>query len=155
RSAHSSFSDGVVLAGLNPSYVLPSVDSANGIAHGISVTSLDKALSRAEDDGRPASAVYIVSPSYFGSVADIGGLAEVAHAHGAPLIVDCARGRHSGLHPSLPESPTRLGADLVISSTHKLAGSLTQSAMLHLGKGPFAEVLESLIARAMTMTAST
>lgn len=155
RSAHSSFSDGVVLAGLNPSYVLPSVDSANGIAHGISVASLDKALSRAEDDGRPASAVYIVSPSYFGSVADIGGLAEVAHAHGAPLIVDGAWGPHFGFHPSLPESPTRLGADLVISSTHKLAGSLTQSAMLHLGKGPFAEVLESLIARAMTMTAST
>ena len=110
RSAHSSFSDGVVLAGLNPSYVLPSVDSANGIAHGISVASLDKALSRAEDDGRPASAVYIVSPSYFGSVADIGGLAEVAHAHGAPLIVDGAWGPHFGFHPSLPESPTRLGA---------------------------------------------
>ena len=155
RSAHSSFSDGVVLAGLNPSYVLPSVDSANGIAHGISVASLDKALSRAEDDGRPASAVYIVSPSYFGSVADVGGLAEVAHAHGAPLIVDGAWGPHFGFHPSLPESPARLGADLVISSTHKLAGSLTQSAMLHLGEGPFAEVLESLIARAMTMTAST
>src|SRR5699024_8634910 len=71
------------------------------------------------------------------------------------LIVDGAWGPHFGFHPSLPESPTRLGADLVISSTPEPAGSLTQSAMLHLGKGPFAEVLESLIARAMTMTAST
>ncbi|SMX89746.1 Arginine/lysine/ornithine decarboxylase [Brevibacterium sp. 239c] len=155
RSAHSSFSDGVVLAGLHPSYVLPSVDAVNGIAHGVSVAALDAALSLAEDEGRPASAVYIVSPSYFGSVADVRGLSEVAHAHEAPLIVDGAWGPHFGFHPSLPESPARLGADLVVSSTHKLAGSLTQSAMLHLGEGPFAEALEPLIDRAMTMTAST
>ncbi|WP_248278970.1 amino acid decarboxylase [Brevibacterium sp. 'Marine'] len=155
RSAHSSFSDGIVLAGLHPSYVSPSVDSANGIAHGVSVASLESALRLADNEGRPASAVYIVSPSYFGSVADVRGLADVAHSHGAPLIVDGAWGPHFGFHPSLPESPTRLGADLVISSTHKLAGSLTQSAMLHLGEGPFAEVLDPLICRAMTMTAST
>lgn len=155
RSAHSSFSDGVVLAGLHPRYVHPSVDAVNGIAHGVSVTALDEALDLAEKEGRPASAVYIVSPSYFGSIADVRGLSEVAHAHGAPLIVDGAWGPHFGFHPSLPESPARLGADLVISSTHKLAGSLTQSAMLHLGDGPFAEALEPLVARAMTMTAST
>ena len=129
RSAHSSFSDGVVLAGLHSSYVLPSVDSSNGIAHGVSAASLDAAMSLAECEGRPASAAYIVSPSYFGSVADVHGLSEVAHAHGAPLIVDGAWGPHFGFHPSLPESPARLGADLVVSSTHKLAGSLTQSAM--------------------------
>ena len=41
------------------------------------------------------------------------------------------------------------------SSTHKLAGSLTQASMLHLGEGPFADVLEPLIDRAYTMTAST
>ncbi|GAA1853849.1 aminotransferase class I/II-fold pyridoxal phosphate-dependent enzyme [Brevibacterium marinum] len=155
RSAHSSFSDGVVLAGLHPQYVLPSVDAVNGIAHGVSVSALDAALTQAEDEGRAASAVYIVSPSYFGSVADVRGLSEVAHTHEAPLIVDGAWGPHFGFHPRLPESPARLGADLVISSTHKLAGSLTQSAMLHLGEGPFADVLEPLIARAMTMTAST
>lgn len=155
RSAHSSFSDGVVLAGLYPHYVLPNVDTANGIAHGVSATALETALTRAEDEGRPASAVYIVSPSYFGSVADIRGLSDVAHAHKAPLIVDGAWGPHFGFHPRLPESPARLGADLVISSTHKLAGSLTQSAMLHLGEGPFADKLEPLVERAMTMTAST
>lgn len=155
RSAHSSFSDGVVLAGLYPHYVLPNVDTVNGIAHGVSPAALDLTLTRAADEGRPASAVYIVSPSYFGSVADIRRLSEVAQAHGSPLIVDGAWGPHFGFHPRLPESPARLGADLVVSSTHKLAGSLTQSAMLHLGEGPFADDLEPLIERAMTMTAST
>ncbi|WP_336992911.1 aminotransferase class I/II-fold pyridoxal phosphate-dependent enzyme [Leucobacter sp. VD1] len=155
RSAHSSFSDGVLAAGLIPSFVFPTVDNVHGMSHGVSPAALDAALTAAEREGRPASAVYIISPSYFGSVADVRGLSEVAHAHGAPLIVDGAWGPHFGFHPELPESPARLGADLVVSSTHKLAGSLTQSAMLHLGHGPFADRLEPLIERAFTMTAST
>lgn len=36
RSAHSSFSDGVLTAGLTPSFVLPTVDARHGIAHGVS-----------------------------------------------------------------------------------------------------------------------
>lgn len=155
RSAHSSFSDGVLAAGLIPDFVFPSVDEHHGMAHGVSPAALDEALTRAEREGRAAAAVYIISPSYFGSVSDVRGLSEVAHAHGAPLIVDGAWGPHFGFHPELPESPARLGADLVVSSTHKLAGSLTQSAMLHLGHGPFADMLEPLIERAFTMTAST
>ncbi|MGH1524034.1 aminotransferase class I/II-fold pyridoxal phosphate-dependent enzyme [Leifsonia sp. L25] len=155
RSAHSSFSDGVLSAGLAPSFVLPSIDAAHGVAHGVSPASLDAALTAAGQAGRPAASVYVVSPSYFGSVADVAGLARVAHAHGAPLIVDGAWGPHFGFHPDLPESPARLGADLVVSSTHKLGGSLTQSAMLHLGHGPFADALEPLIERAVSITAST
>ena len=155
RSAHSSFSDGVLSAGLAPSFVLPSLDAGHGVAHGVSPASLEEALTAAAGAGRPADAVYIVSPSYFGSVADVAGLARVAHAHGAPLIVDGAWGPHFGFHPDLPESPARLGADLVVSSTHKLGGSLTQSAMLHLGHGPFADALEPLVERAVSITAST
>ncbi|WP_336661014.1 aminotransferase class I/II-fold pyridoxal phosphate-dependent enzyme [Leucobacter sp. USHLN153] len=155
RSAHSSFSDGMLLAGITPSYVMPNVDAEHGMAHGVSPEALDAALTEAEQNGAPARAVYVISPSYFGSVSDVRGLSEVAHTHGAPLIVDGAWGPHFGFHPELPESPARLGADLVISSTHKLAGSLTQSAMLHLGYGPFADRLEPLIERAFSMTAST
>lgn len=155
RSAHSSFSDGVLSAGLAPSFVLPSLDAANGVAHGVSPAALDEALREAALAGRPADSVYLVSPSYFGSVADVAGLARVAHAHGAPLIIDGAWGPHFGFHPDLPESPARLGADLVVSSTHKLGGSLTQSAMLHLGDGPFADALEPLVERAVSITAST
>ncbi len=155
RSMHSSFTDGVLLAGLVPAFVQPAIDSRHGIAHGLTPEALDAALTREAAAGRAAASVYVVSPSYFGSTADVAGLAEVAHAHDAALIVDGAWGAHFGFHPGLPDSPARLGADLVVSSTHKLAGSLTQSAMLHLGDGPFAERLESLVERAYSMTAST
>lgn len=152
RSAHSSFSDGIIAAGLNATYVLPSIDHENGASHGLTPEALEAAFSEATE---PVQSVYVISPSYFGATADIPGLAEVAHRHGAALVVDGAWGAHFGFHPELPESPVRLGADLAISSTHKLGGSLTQSAMLHLGNGPFVEQLLPLVDRAFTMTAST
>jgi arginine decarboxylase len=96
-----------------------------------------------------------VSPSYFGAVADVRALAEVAHAADVPLVVDEAWGAHFGFHPDLPANALAQGADLVVSSTHKLAGSLTQSAMLHLGHGRFADVLEPLIDRAFRLFQST
>jgi arginine/lysine/ornithine decarboxylase len=155
RSVHSSFIDGMLVADLVPTYVMPSIDHRHGVAHGITVAALTEALERADASGVTPAAVYVVSPSYFGAAADLRALADLAHAHGVSFIVDGAWGPHFGFHEQLPASPIELGADLVISSTHKLAGSLTQSAMLHLAEGPFADVLEAQINRAMSMTAST
>ncbi len=79
----------------------------------------------------------------------------VAHARGVVLVVDEAWGAHFGFHPDLPANALAQGADLVVSSTHKLGGSLTQSALLHLGRGPFAERLEPLVNRAFRSLQST
>src|SRR5437764_281828 len=75
-----------------------------------------------------------VSRTYFGACAHVRALAETAHAREVPLVVDEAWGAHLHFHPELPEDALSAGADLVISSTHKIVGSLTQSAMLHLGE---------------------
>ncbi|MDN6159491.1 MAG: aminotransferase class V-fold PLP-dependent enzyme, partial [Brevibacterium sp.] len=152
RSAHSSFIDGIVLAGLNPGFVFPNVDEVNGIAHGVTPDSLRQAIASHPEK---VTAVYLVTPSYFGAVADVRALAEVAHDAGAALIIDAAWGAHFGFHPDLPESPVTLGADIVIMSAHKLAGSFTQSALLHLGDTELADRLEPALARAFMMTAST
>ncbi len=66
--------------------------------------------------------------------ADVEGCAAVAHAAGVPLVVDQAWGPHFGFHPAVPASALTLGADAMITSTHKIVGSLTQSAMLHVGR---------------------
>ena len=155
RSAHSSFTDGVILADLTPHFMFPSIDERNGINHGLSPSVLERTLREAVDAGKPVGAVYVISPSYFGAVADVAGLATVAHDFGVPLVVDGAWGPHFGFHTDLPDSPARLGADLVVSSTHKMAGSFTQSAMLHLAEGPFADQLENLVDRAYTLTQTT
>ena len=81
------------------------------------------------------------------------GLRRVAHAAGAALVVDNAWGAHFGFHPSLPESPLRLGADAVLASTHKIVGSLTQSAMLHVARA--GRVDADAVARAVRLVRST
>ncbi|MDR0963599.1 MAG: PLP-dependent transferase [Clostridium sp.] len=76
-------------------------------------------------------AVFIVSPTYEGRIADVQRIAEVVHQRGIPLIVDEAHGAHLGLHPGLAKSSVQAGADLVIHSMHKTLPTLTQSALLH------------------------
>jgi len=80
-------------------------------------------------------------------------LTEAAHAHRVPLIVDEAWGAHMAFHEDLPEHALAAGADLVISSTHKIVGSLTQSAMLHLGKD--SRIDADIVDRCVTLTEST
>jgi arginine decarboxylase len=141
RSVHSSVIDGIAHSGLDAHFVYGAVDTDLGSAHGVTAAQVSAALREHPDSG----AVYLTSPSYFGAVSDVPAIAEVVHAHDIPLIIDEAWGAHFGFHPDLPVNAIRQGADLVISSTHKGAGSLTQSAMLFLGHGPVAERMEDVV----------
>ncbi|HST70782.1 MAG TPA: aminotransferase class I/II-fold pyridoxal phosphate-dependent enzyme [Solirubrobacterales bacterium] len=131
RNVHSSVIDGLVLNGMRPTFVEPELDPELGIAHGLTPDSLAAAL----DETPGAVAAMVVSPTYFGACADVAALAEVAHSRGVPLVVDEAWGAHLHFHPDLPPDALSSGADLVTSSTHKIVGSLTQAAMLHVGRG--------------------
>jgi arginine decarboxylase len=73
-------------------------------------------------------------------------LASICHAHNIPLLVDEAHGAHFGLHPELPTSALRAGADAAVQSTHKTLSSMTQSAMLHI-RGP--RVAHQRVSRAL------
>ena len=148
RNVHSSVIDGLVLAGLRPSFVAPEIDPELGVAHCLTPDSLAEALAATPG----AAGAIVVSPTYFGACADIAGLAGVAHAQRAPLLVDEAWGAHLRFHPDLPADALSGGADLVISSTHKIVGSLTQSAMFHLG-GELVE--EAVVDRSISLVEST
>ena len=151
RNVHASTIDGLVLAGLVPKWVAPELNPELGIAHCLTPDALDITLA----DSPEAVAVMVVSPTYFGAVADIRGLARVAHSWNVPLIVDEAWGSHFAFHEALPEHALAAGADLVLSGTHKLVGSLAQSAMLHLGPGAGGRLDERVVGRALTLVSST
>lgn len=161
RSSHSSVYDGLVMSGLEPVYAMPEIDTTHRAAQGVAADEVERALAEAADQGRPIAGVIVVSPSYFGVVADVPAIAEVCRAHGAALVVDGSWGAHFGFHPGVPECPTRLGADIVLSSIHKLGGSLTQTAMLHLSEGErgradgVTEALEAALDSAYLLTEST
>jgi len=151
RNVHSSTIDGLVLSGMRPTFAAPALDAELGIAHCLEPAELERAL----DQTPNAVGAIVVSPTYFGAVADVRALAEVAHGHRVPLVVDEAWGAHLAFHDALPEDALSAGADLVISSTHKLAGSLTQSAMLHIGHGADGLLDEHIVDRAVTLVEST
>jgi arginine decarboxylase len=149
RNSHASLVDGLVLSGGEATFVSPEFDAELGMAHGVTPEALERALAGAPE----ARAAFVVSPTYYGMAADVAALAEVSHAHDAALVVDCAWGAHFGFHPALPACPLALGADAMLASTHKLVGSLTQSAMLMVsGSG---RVDASAVARAVRLVRST
>src|SRR5947199_74198 len=86
----------------------PGADPALGIAHCLTPETLDSALASVPG----VVGATVVSPTYFGAVADVRGLAEVAHARGLPLVVDEAWGAHLAFHERLPEHALSTGADL-------------------------------------------
>jgi lysine decarboxylase len=149
RNSHSSVIDGLVLSGGRPGFVAPEYDPELGMAHGVTPEALDAALG--ETPG--ARAAFVVSPTYYGLAADVAALAEVAHARDVALVLDQAWGPHFGFHPNVPESGLAQGADAAITSTHKIVGSLTQSAMLHLA--PTGRIDEDALSRVVRLVRST
>jgi arginine decarboxylase len=84
-----------------------------------------------------ALAVLYTSPTYEGLCADTRGIAACVHSMSpaAMVIVDEAWGGHLQFHPALPDSAMASGADVCVQSTHKLAGGLQQTGLLHWREG--------------------
>ncbi|GJP54134.1 hypothetical protein CLOM_g13238 [Closterium sp. NIES-68] len=135
RNAHQCAFSGMVLSGAVPHYILPVTDHSWGITHGVTLDSVTEAIRHVAAAGARIGAVLVVSPTYYGVCSDIRGIARACHEAGAALIVDEAHGAHFKFHSALPETALEAGADIVVQSTHKVLGSMTQSAMLHIGLG--------------------
>ena len=149
RNAHASVIDGLVLSGGLPTWVPPRVRA--GARHG---ARRHAGVAGAALEATPgARAAFIVSPTYYGMAADVAGCAEVAHAAGVPLVVDQSWGPHFGFHRDLPPNALHVGADAMLTSVHKIAGSLTQSALLHVsGSG---RIDPDAVARTLRLMRST
>ena len=149
RNSHASVIDGLVLSGGHPTFLAPEYEEELGMAHGVTPDALARVLAATPE----ARAAFIVSPTYYGMSADVAGCAAVCHEAGVALVVDQAWGPHFGFHPSLPASALTQGADAVLTSTHKIVGSLTQSAMLHVsGSG---RIDPAALARTVRLVRST
>jgi lysine decarboxylase len=126
RTLHRSMLLGLVLAGLEPVWVSPELDAHWGMPRGLAPETLAAALGAAPD----ARAVFVTDPSYVGTVGRVGDLADVAHAHGLPLVVDAAWAAHFGWHPDLPPHALAQGADALVTSAHKTLPAWSQAALV-------------------------
>lgn len=127
RNVHKSVLTAVVLSGARPVFMAPEIDHVRGVAHGVSLATVERSLEQHPD----AKAVLVVNPTYFGVCADLKGIAELVHERDIPLLVDEAHGAHLYFHPDLPCPAMAAGADAAATSMHKLGGSLTQSSILN------------------------
>ena len=126
RTLHRSLLLGLVLAGLHPVWVRPDIDEASGLPAGVAVQTVRDAIAAHPD----ACAVFLGDPTYVGTIGDLAGHAEAAHAAGIPLIVDAAWAAHLGFHPDLPRHAIAAGADAMVTSAHKALPAYTQGAFV-------------------------
>lgn len=126
RNAHKSVTNSLILSGAVPVFMEPEINQNFGIASGMTLETIQKYVEANPD----AKALFIVYPTYYGACADLKKIIEYAHSKDIVVMVDQAHGAHFSFSSSLPKSAAELGADLVVASTHKTGGSLTQSAML-------------------------
>ena len=131
RNAHKSALMGLVQSGAKPVYITPAAESSFGLQGGITPKQVEEMFFAHPE----CKAVMVVSPTYYGIVSDIEGIAKVCHAHGAMLLVDEAHGAHCYFSDELPGGAMQLGADMCVQSLHKTAGALTQSSILHVKSG--------------------
>jgi len=124
RTAHRSVLSALVLAGLEPIWMSPEIDGVTGVPIGIGIVELKKALTE-----NPI-AVLLTEPGYLGTISDLPALIEAAHEKKLPVILDAAWGGHFGFHPQLPRHVFQLGADALITSTHKALPGYSASALL-------------------------
>jgi arginine/lysine/ornithine decarboxylase len=79
-----------------------------------------------------ARGALVTSPTPYGTCADLSGIAEVCHRRGRPVIVDEAWGAHLPFHPGLPTWAMDAGADVCVTSIHKMGSGLEQGSVFHL-----------------------
>ncbi|MFI6206434.1 aminotransferase class I/II-fold pyridoxal phosphate-dependent enzyme [Streptomyces sp. NPDC051041] len=128
RDAHKSVVSGLILSGIEPVWVEPRWDAERHLAHPPSAAEYEAAFA-AHPDARGA---LITSPTPYGTCADLRAVAEVCHRRSVPLIVDEAWGAHLPFHPDLPSWAMDAGADICVTSIHKMGSGLEQGSVFHL-----------------------
>jgi arginine decarboxylase len=128
RDSHKSVVAGLILSGVQPRWISPQWDAERHFSHPPSPEQVRQAWERHPD----AAGALVVSPSPYGTCADIAGIAEVCHRRGKPLIVDEAWGAHLPFHDDLPTWAMDAGADVCVVSVHKMGAGFEQGSVFHL-----------------------
>src|SRR5947209_454501 len=127
RDSHKSIVAGLIFAGVQPRWITPQWDAEHHISHPPSPEQVAAEWERHPD----AAGAVIVSPSPYGTCADLSGIARVCHDRGKPLIVDEAWGAHLPFHDELPTWAMNADADICVVSVHKMGAGFEQGSVLH------------------------
>jgi len=127
RDAHKSVVAGLVFGGVQPQWIRPRYDERLHLAHPPSPRQVELAWHEHPD----AAGALIVSPTPYGTCADIKAIADICHRRGKPLIVDEAWGAHLPFHEDLPTWAMDADADVCVVSVHKMGTGFEQGSVFH------------------------
>jgi arginine decarboxylase len=127
RDAHKSVVAGLILSGVRPIWIEPQWDPDLHLAHPPSAEAFERGFAE-HPDARGALAT---SPTPYGTCADLAAITRVCHDRDLPLIVDEAWGAHLPFHPDLPAWAMDVGADVCVTSVHKMGAGLEQGSVFH------------------------
>lgn len=127
RDSHKSVVAGLIFSGVMPRWITPRWDAEMHLSHPPSPDQVREGWGRYPG----ASGALVVSPSPYGTCADIAGIADVCHERGKPLIIDEAWGAHLPFHDDLPTWAMDSGADVCVVSVHKMGAGFEQGSVLH------------------------
>lgn len=125
RQAHRSVMSALILSGLTPEYIPPIIHPDYNLPLGLEAP-------KYTDNPEKIGAFHLTYPSYYGTLSDLAYIIRYRNENFSDILifVDQAHGSHYRGR-LFPRGALELGADLVLHSTHKTLGALTQAAMLH------------------------
>lgn len=150
RNVHRSVINALVVNGATPIYVNPDTDKRLGIALGMKISQVEKAIEENPD----AVAILVNNPTYYGICSNLKKIVEIAHAHNMLVLVDEAHGTHFYFGENMPMTAMAAGADMSAVSMHKSGGSLTQSSFLLTGPNVSSGYVRQVINLTQTTSAS-
>lgn len=151
RNAHKSTIGAFILSGAVPVYITPEINEELGIAMGMDVESVQRAVEK----HIYAKAIFAINPTYYGVVSDIRAITAIAHDNAMMMLADEAHGAHFPFHDELPEHAMKVGADMSSVSVHKTGGSMTQSSILLIkGEEAWAANMKTVLNLTQTTSAS-
>ncbi|WP_182904861.1 aminotransferase class I/II-fold pyridoxal phosphate-dependent enzyme [Microbispora sp. H13382] len=128
RNSHKSVISALILSGVEPVWVHGDWDGDLHMSYPPTPRAMEEAFKAAPD----AKGAIVASPVDYGTCADLASISEVCRRYDRTFIVDEAWGAHLPFHEDLPTWGMNAGADVCVTSVHKMGNGLEQSSVFHL-----------------------
>lgn len=138
RNCHKSIFNTIIIKKLRSIYVKNKIHKDFNLPLSIDGSDIIKKIKENKD----AKGIILTYPNYYGVCCNLESIISEAKRYNMKVLIDCAHGAHFGVNKNLPKNPVKLGADMVVMSSHKTLPSLTQTAFLHVNNEEFIDKVD-------------
>ena len=87
RNVHKSVINALIISGAVPVFINPVIDDNLGIANGVTISSIEKAIEENSD----VKAIFIINPTYYGVCSNLKEIVRIAHLKNVIVMVEIGR----------------------------------------------------------------